>query len=267
MTDTSPAALDALMKRLHDADAESPQRIMGSRIFAEAADTIRALRAAPVAMRERAARVAWESEDVYGARGMYGMAKCARNIAAAIRALPLDAPAPVGPQDGGRPLPTDRDTLGRLVREAWVRWAQTQPNPKASWLAPYDDLDETDKEADRQIGEAIARWTLIHDAARFALDAPAPTEPHKSVLDGNDAPAPVDPVAEAARIDAKDLYYLRAILRRLREFDAAIEEAIGDGADNISLLGNQAMADEIDWLDCKIDWLTRALAQEARHEG
>ena len=75
-----------------------------------------------------------------------------------------------------------------------------------------------------------------------------------------DAPAPVDPVAEAARIDAKDLYYLRAILRRLREFDAAIEEAIGDGADNISLLGNQAMADEI-------DWLTRALAQEARHEG
>lgn len=61
------------------------------------ADTIRALRAAPVAMRERAARVAWESEDVYGARGMYGMAKCARNIAAAIRALPLDAPAPVDP--------------------------------------------------------------------------------------------------------------------------------------------------------------------------
>ena len=34
---------------------------------------------------ERAARIAWESEDVYGARNMHDMAKCARNIAAAIR--------------------------------------------------------------------------------------------------------------------------------------------------------------------------------------
>lgn len=50
----------------------------------------------------------------------------------------------------------DRDYLGRAVREAWVRWALTQPNPKQSWLAPYDDLSEPDKEADRQIGEHIA---------------------------------------------------------------------------------------------------------------
>lgn len=58
-----------------------------------------------------------------------------------------------------------------MVRETWVRWAQTQPNPKPSWLAPYDDLSEPDKEADRQIGEAVARWTLIHDAAVTARDA------------------------------------------------------------------------------------------------
>jgi hypothetical protein len=70
--------------------------------------------------------------------------------------------------DGNRPLPYSRDTLGRMVREAWVRWAQTQDNPKPSWLVPYDDLEEQDKEADRQIGEAIARWTLIGDAARRA---------------------------------------------------------------------------------------------------
>jgi hypothetical protein len=67
--------------------------------------------------------------------------------------------------DGNRAIPFDRNALGRMVREAWVRWALTQPNPKPSWLAPYDDLDERDKEADRQIGEAIARWTLIGDAA------------------------------------------------------------------------------------------------------
>lgn len=51
---------------------------------------------------------------------------------------------------------TDRDAGGRIVREAWVRWARTQPNPKPSWLVPYDDLSEPDKEADRQIFEACA---------------------------------------------------------------------------------------------------------------
>ena len=74
--------------------------------------------------------------------------------------------------DGNRPLPFHRDALGRMVRTVWVRWAQTQPSPKPSWLLPYDELSEPDKEADRQIGEAIARWTLIGDAARAALDAP-----------------------------------------------------------------------------------------------
>jgi hypothetical protein len=86
------------------------------------------------------------------------------------------APDVAREDDGGRPLPFDRDQLGRFVREAWVRWAQTQPNPKPSWLVSYDALDEPDKEADRQIGEAIARWTLIGDAARAALAAGAAPE-------------------------------------------------------------------------------------------
>jgi len=71
--------------------------------------------------------------------------------------------------DGNRPIAFSRDELGRMVREAWVRWAQTRPNPKPTWLVPYDDLAEPDKEADRQIGEAIARWTLIGDAARASV--------------------------------------------------------------------------------------------------
>lgn len=71
--------------------------------------------------------------------------------------------------DGSRPIPIDREQLGRFVREAWVRWAKTQPNPKPSWLVDYDELSEPDKEADRQIGEAVARWTLIHDAAARAM--------------------------------------------------------------------------------------------------
>lgn len=51
--------------------------------------------------------------------------------------------------------PFDREHLAREVRVAWVRWAEQQPDPKPSWLVPYDGLSEPDKEADRQIGEHI----------------------------------------------------------------------------------------------------------------
>lgn len=50
---------------------------------------------------------------------------------------------------------TRRDHLGRIVREAWIAWAKEQPDPKPSWLVPYDELSEADKEADRRIGEAV----------------------------------------------------------------------------------------------------------------
>lgn len=48
-----------------------------------------------------------------------------------------------------------REALGRRVREVWISWANRQPNPKPSWLVPYDDLSEADKEADRCIGAAL----------------------------------------------------------------------------------------------------------------
>jgi hypothetical protein len=53
-----------------------------------------------------------------------------------------------------------RDDLGRIVREVWVSWAQEQPNPKASWLVPYDQLNEPDREVDRRIGERLFREGL-----------------------------------------------------------------------------------------------------------
>lgn len=49
----------------------------------------------------------------------------------------------------------DREELGQVVREAWVRWAHSQPRPKKSWLTPWEELGEADREADRQIGEAV----------------------------------------------------------------------------------------------------------------
>lgn len=45
-----------------------------------------------------------------------------------------------------------RDYLGRIVRQLWIQWAEMQSNPKPSWLVPYDQLSEADKEADRMIG-------------------------------------------------------------------------------------------------------------------
>ena len=50
---------------------------------------------------------------------------------------------------------SDRETLGRLVREVWIAWAREQPNPKPSWLVPWDALAEPDREVDRRIGEVL----------------------------------------------------------------------------------------------------------------
>lgn len=48
-----------------------------------------------------------------------------------------------------------RERLGRIVREVWVEWAREQPSPKASWLVPWEGLNEPDREVDRRIGERL----------------------------------------------------------------------------------------------------------------
>lgn len=53
-----------------------------------------------------------------------------------------------------------RELLGQLVRDEWIAWAKEQPNPKASWLVPWEKLSEPDKEVDRRIGERIFNFTL-----------------------------------------------------------------------------------------------------------
>lgn len=51
--------------------------------------------------------------------------------------------------------PVDREALGREVRAVWVTWAAEQPNPKPSWLVPWEILGEPDREVDRRIGERL----------------------------------------------------------------------------------------------------------------
>lgn len=49
-------------------------------------------------------------------------------------------------------MATSREDLGRMVREEWIAWASQQPNPKPSWLIPWEDLDDGQKEIDMRIG-------------------------------------------------------------------------------------------------------------------
>jgi hypothetical protein len=98
MTDTSPEALDALEKRLRIRGAQPHERsnhyVRRMEIERhEAADTIAALRAAPVAMRERAAEAVIPAGDTTW-KGSW-LEPILRAIRNRILALPLDAPAPV----------------------------------------------------------------------------------------------------------------------------------------------------------------------------
>jgi hypothetical protein len=56
---------------------------------------------------------------------------------------------------------SDRDMLGRLVREEWIKWAKEQPNPKPSWLVPWEELSEPDREVDRRIGVRLAGFGAL----------------------------------------------------------------------------------------------------------
>ena len=49
----------------------------------------------------------------------------------------------------------DRESLGKRVRAIWIAWAKEQPTSKASWLKPWDELTEPEREVDRRIGATI----------------------------------------------------------------------------------------------------------------
>jgi hypothetical protein len=51
----------------------------------------------------------------------------------------------------------DPEKLGRIVRATWVECASSQPDPKPSWLLPWEMLDEFQREVDRQMGLGAAR--------------------------------------------------------------------------------------------------------------
>ena len=64
-----------------------------------------------------------------------------------------------------RELPDE--VLGRLVRGVWCRWAREQPDAKASWLVPWDGLDEGQREVDIRIGRAVAKAATLAERAKL----------------------------------------------------------------------------------------------------
>ncbi len=100
------------------------------------------------------------------------------NTIGELRGEQASRPAPLPPST------LDRDYLGRLVRGVWIAWAREQPNPKDSWLVPWEGLAESDKEVDRRIGERLAeegRAAEASDCAHLVSEA------WDSVSSGDDA--------------------------------------------------------------------------------
>lgn len=78
-----------------------------------------------------------------------------------------------------------------------ARLREALANAVGALDAAGEDLSEFANILSREPNEANLTYQSARDAQdalALPLDAPAPTEPHKSVLDGNEAPAPVDTV-------------------------------------------------------------------------
>lgn len=54
------------------------------------------------------------------------------------------------------------ELLGRLVRKAWMEWAEKQPDiaEHPNWLTPWEGLSDREKEVDILIGEAVYKAAI-----------------------------------------------------------------------------------------------------------
>lgn len=60
---------------------------------------------------------------------------------------------------------------GPLVRKVFSAWARVQPNPKPSWLTPWNGLTDPEREVDILIGDAVAAAERARLLARVAAAA------------------------------------------------------------------------------------------------
>lgn len=60
-----------------------------------------------------------------------------------------------GERDRQLPIMYNREDGGRLLRYYWEERARTHPHPKESWLIPWPELGEWDKETDRYLWDHL----------------------------------------------------------------------------------------------------------------
>ncbi len=106
------------------------------------------------------------------------------------------------------------------MREVWIEWAEAQPNPKPSWLVPYDDdddLGEADKEAERRIGSALwgegfrAGVNFGLKQAKDLLREARPLLHHDGAHVSRDLAARIDAAIQAERNGKEDPEWRRLI--------------------------------------------------------
>lgn len=134
------------------------------------------------------------------------------------------------------------DNLGRIVREMWIAWAKEQPLPKPSWLVPYDQLSEPDKEADRLIGKRLffegakssraecAAERNLHGQTRCVVDELVEkcAEKDAELADLKNAGGPPFIRSEAIRNCREEIAALRAKLAKAREDSERLQEIVND---------------------------------------
>jgi hypothetical protein len=147
----------------------------------------------------------------------------------------------------------EREALGRTVREEWIAWAKEQPDPKPSWLVPWEGLSEPDKEVDRRIGERLHREAL----ARHGLwPEPVPPRDHMDL----DLSPRMEMLVHQERSD--EAYELRERARQIEKL--TIVEYIARGLEtkslhSVELRGRMQSAglDSLDYDAYRPGWRTR----------
>lgn len=122
---------------------------------------------------------------------------CWRAVADALRAH--DAPGAESSEPLALAWGTHRDALGQMVRETWIAWAMIQPNPKPSWLVPWERLAESDREVDRLIGEALFRHGQQHTDSSVGVAATAEDGHEARAQNPQPAEPPSDPATGTTR--------------------------------------------------------------------
>lgn len=121
-----------------------------------------------------------------------------------------------------------RDYLGQVVRAAWIAWAANQPDPKPTWLDPWNTLSESIREVDQFIGETIFNLAEGATAAGLNAEAIMAREVVKWVGPPYGQPIPAHPVEFNVQVERERLIH-RLMIGPMKLNREQAESMVGDG--------------------------------------